>query len=202
MGLLTEGLPLSFEETKAISAYVRLHGISQFLNTWNRVKNIENDELRFGDEVEVGVFAVDSASKTVRLSLRATEIRELLKQKELLVAHQAEGVTWHPEFGAWMVESTPSRPYSNYASDLLRVERNMVLRRRRLLSVLKPYEIAPTVTCFMLLGVGDFVENPLPFEVPHSRSEFIPDYTINPHPRSVIYSLPIYMNLRTCAIIV
>ena len=183
MGLLTVGLPLSYEETKAISSYVREHGVSQFLFTWNRVRNIENDELRFGDEVEVGVFAVDSASKTVKLSLRATEIRELLKQKEQLVSHQAEGVTWHPEFGSWMVESTPSRPYSNYASDLLRVERNMILRRRRLLSVLKENEIAPTVTCFMLLGVGDFIDNPLPFEAPHSHSEFIPDYAINPHPR-------------------
>ena len=44
-----------------------------------------------------------------------------------------------------MIESTPSRPYSNYASDLLRVERNMVLRRRRLLSALRSDEIAPYV---------------------------------------------------------
>lgn len=44
-----------------------------------------------------------------------------------------------------MVESTPSRPYSNFVTDLLRVERNMVLRRKRLLSVLKDNEIAPTV---------------------------------------------------------
>jgi glutamate--cysteine ligase catalytic subunit len=39
------------------------------------------------------------------------------------------------------------------------------------------------VTCFPLLGVGDFVKNPRPFTAPYSRSEFIPDYIINPHPR-------------------
>jgi hypothetical protein len=24
----------------------------------------------------------------------------------------SEGCNWHPEFGSWMVESTPSRPYT------------------------------------------------------------------------------------------
>jgi glutamate--cysteine ligase catalytic subunit len=47
-----------------------------------------------------------------------------------------------------MIESTPSRPYNQYVSDLLRVERNMLLRRRRLISVLAPNEIAPTVRDF------------------------------------------------------
>lgn len=39
------------------------------------------------------------------------------------------------------------------------------------------------VTCFPLLGVGDFIKNPLPFAAPYSQSEFIPDSIINPHPR-------------------
>ena len=60
--------------------------------------------------------------------------------------HETEGCTWHPEYGGWMVESTPSRPYSGYAADLLRVERSMMLRRRRLLAGLKENEIAPTVS--------------------------------------------------------
>jgi glutamate--cysteine ligase catalytic subunit len=52
---------------------------------------------------------------------------------------------WHPEYGAWMVESTPSRPYTGYAPDLLRIERNMTLRRNRILTALKENEIVPTV---------------------------------------------------------
>lgn len=39
------------------------------------------------------------------------------------------------------------------------------------------------MTCFPLLGVGDFVKDPQPFAAPHSKSEFIPDSIINPHPR-------------------
>lgn len=76
------------------------------------------------------------------------KLRRQLDEKEYLYAHETEGCTWHPEFGGWMIESTPSRPYSKYASDLLRVERNMILRRRRLLSLLKPNEIAPYVRRF------------------------------------------------------
>lgn len=41
MGLLTEGEALNAEETLQLSAYVREHGIAQFLATWNRVKDIQ-----------------------------------------------------------------------------------------------------------------------------------------------------------------
>ena len=183
MGLLTVGEPLSSEETTKVSNYIREHGVTQFLNTWRRVKDIANDELRFGDEIECGIYVVDNINKTIRIAVKSAELRQMLEEKEEIMAHQSEGVTWHPEFGGWMIESTPRRPYSNYASDLLRVERNMVLRRRRLLTVLGPNEIAPTVTCFPLLGVGDYIDNPQPFDATHSKSIYIPDYIINPHPR-------------------
>jgi len=82
-----------------------------------------------------------------------------------------------------MIEATPSRPYTGFGDDLLRVERNMRLRRKRILSVLKEGEIAPTVSMYPLLGV------PNPNRVGHSvggpvtKSEYISDEIINPHPR-------------------
>jgi glutamate--cysteine ligase catalytic subunit len=82
------------------------------------------------------------------------------------------------------VESTPSLPYSNYVTDLLRVEKNMILRRCRLLSVLQPNEIVPYVTSFPLMGTEDFVALPPDgFSAPYSQSEYVPDHVINPHPR-------------------
>jgi glutamate--cysteine ligase catalytic subunit len=75
------------------------------------VKDIQDDELRFGDEIEVGIVKLDNSNKTVRLCFTSAELRKILDEKEKRVAHQSEGVTWHPEFGAWMIESTPSRPY-------------------------------------------------------------------------------------------
>eukprot|EP00601_Ochromonadales_sp_CCMP2298_P025617 CAMPEP_0173290756 /NCGR_PEP_ID=MMETSP1143-20121109/11746_1 /TAXON_ID=483371 /ORGANISM="non described non described, Strain CCMP2298" /LENGTH=1044 /DNA_ID=CAMNT_0014229861 /DNA_START=142 /DNA_END=3271 /DNA_ORIENTATION=- len=183
MGILTEGEALTPEEMRDASAYIREHGVTQFLHTWERDRDLHDDELKFGDEIECGLYVVDSVNKTVKISLRSAELRAQLDEKEGLYRHETESCTWHPEFGAWMIESTPSRPYSHYTTDLIRVERNMVLRRRRLLSLLKDNEIAPTVVNFPLLGAGDFVVDGGPFSAPHSQSAFIPDDIINPHPR-------------------
>lgn len=52
MGLLTEGNPLSWEETKKLSDHVRKHGIKQFINLYARLKDRQGDTLLFGDEGE------------------------------------------------------------------------------------------------------------------------------------------------------
>lgn len=36
--------------------------------------DIAGDELRFGDEIECGVFVVDHINKTVKLSVRSREV--------------------------------------------------------------------------------------------------------------------------------
>ena len=61
MGLLSEGKPLSWEETKKLSSYVREHGIKQFINLYKKLmrgKQSSNEEalpsclsLKWGDEV-------------------------------------------------------------------------------------------------------------------------------------------------------
>lgn len=54
MGLLKLGKPLTWEEAKKHSLYVRHHGLLQFLHIWNSIKDISDDKLRWGDEVECG----------------------------------------------------------------------------------------------------------------------------------------------------
>lgn len=51
MGLLSEGSPLSWEETKKLSKHVREHGIEQFINLYRRLKDRTGDILKWGDEV-------------------------------------------------------------------------------------------------------------------------------------------------------
>lgn len=51
MGLLSLGTPLDWEQAKHFSEHVRSHGITQFLNTWDRLKDRFGDELLWGDEV-------------------------------------------------------------------------------------------------------------------------------------------------------
>lgn len=51
MGLLTEGSPLSWEETKNLADHVRKHGIIQFINLYKRLRDRQGDVLKWGDEV-------------------------------------------------------------------------------------------------------------------------------------------------------
>ena len=75
MGLLTLGKPLKFPESYKFIEYVREHGILQFLNSWHGVKDIENDELKWGDEIECGVFLVDHNNKSIKISIRCSEVK-------------------------------------------------------------------------------------------------------------------------------
>ena len=143
MGFLELGVPYKWKQSREVIAYVRRHGIAQFIAMYNKVKGIENDELLWGDEVEYGIFLIDNVQGTVKLSLRGAEVLEDLRARELTVEPNT-GCNWVPEFGAWMVEGTPAGPYSGFANDLLRVESNMRVRRARLLAALQPCEICPT----------------------------------------------------------
>lgn len=51
MGLLSQGSPLNWEETKKYADHIREHGIIQFLNIYNKLKDRQKDVLKWGDEV-------------------------------------------------------------------------------------------------------------------------------------------------------
>lgn len=51
MGLLSLGTPLAWKDAKQLADHVRSHGITQFLHTWDRLKDRYGDELFWGDEV-------------------------------------------------------------------------------------------------------------------------------------------------------
>lgn len=184
MGVLTVGRPLPWATSLPHLQYVRQHGVQQFIHKYNSVKNLTNTELLWGDELEYSIVGLDHANRKPRIMLKAAEVREQLNLKEKSPdSHFAEGCTWMPEYGSWMVEGTPNRPYSGYTNDLLRVERNMRLRRARMLAALGPDETALTLTVFPRLGCDDFCDPPAPTRGPIAESEFIPDECINPHPR-------------------
>jgi glutamate--cysteine ligase catalytic subunit len=53
MGLLSLGTPFHWDQAKHFADHVRSHGITQFLNTWDRLKDRFGDELLWGDEVRL-----------------------------------------------------------------------------------------------------------------------------------------------------
>jgi glutamate--cysteine ligase catalytic subunit len=78
MGLLKVGHPLTWDASKPHLNYIRHHGVQQFLNTWRRVRGIKNDTLKYGDEIEVGIFVIDKATGKLRIALRSHEVILLL----------------------------------------------------------------------------------------------------------------------------
>ena len=88
---------------------IREHGITQFLAMWDKVKGIDNDELKWGDEIEYGIFIHNVESGTVRCSLRGAEVLAHLQGREKAQhagddsdspQHNATGCNWVPECGA------------------------------------------------------------------------------------------------------
>ena len=163
---------------------MRQHGVHQFIEKYNSVKNLTNTELLWGDEIEYSLVKFDPTARKGRIALRAAELRAMLNDKEKSPeAHYTEGCNWMPEYGSWMIEGTPNRPYSGYTNDLLRVEGNMRLRRARVLAALGSDETALTMTVFPRLGTEDFFAPSAPVNGPIASSKYIPDECINPHPR-------------------
>lgn len=51
MGLLSQGKPLNWDETKKYAKYIQERGIAQFINVYNESKNRADGPFKWGDEV-------------------------------------------------------------------------------------------------------------------------------------------------------
>ncbi|KAF7793913.1 hypothetical protein EIP86_005035 [Pleurotus ostreatoroseus] len=220
MGLLALGTPLAWDDAKQYADHVREHGITQFLHIWDRLKDRCGDELLWGDEIEYMVVAFDNDDRDARLSLRQSEILAKLQTivddiadcgcdqcvfcvspisltpSVLILPRRKSVPTYHPEYGRFMLESTPGSPYTGSLTDLLCVESNMRYRLRSITltatpsrqlarKYLKPNELPFTLTSFPRLGVPGVFTEPYydPANAVSSHSLFLPEEITNPHAR-------------------
>mmetsp|Transcript_2358 Transcript_2358/g.5630 ORF Transcript_2358/g.5630 Transcript_2358/m.5630 type:complete len:660 (-) Transcript_2358:189-2168(-) len=216
MGLLEiAGAPLEWSEAKKHSHHVRKHGIEQFIAIYNRYKDKKDSILRWGDEVEYFVMMFDDEKKTTQLPLRSPQILQDLAafREKLPKCNCAKEIVWHPEYANWMLEATPGQPYRETAADLLEVEANMIMRRKCIQKFLKKGEQVLTLPVYPRIGTAGFTFPPLKPapEGEVSRSLYIPDECIQPHPRfptltanirkrrgeKVLISMPIYKDVHT-----
>lgn len=213
MGLLTEGSPLTWEETKKYSQHVREHGITQFINLYKRLRDRQGDVLKWGDEVEYIIVRFDDEKREAKVSLRAKDILTKLNEKELMDPLNCKSL-WRPEYGAYMIEGTPGKPYGGLLAHFNIVEANMKYRREEASELLKANESLMTITSFPRLGCENFTyppTNPTPDEGA-TRSLFFPNEAIFPgHPRfatlsrnirerrgeKVAINLPVYKDKNT-----
>lgn len=174
MGLLSKGTPLDWEDSIPYQKHIHEHGIQQFLNSYHRLKDRNNDVFLWGDEIEYMVLQLKD--DCVKVVLRASDILEEL-------ADHSEETVFHPEYAQYMVEATPGQPYANFSDDLVHVEANMHLRRKLIQGVLKPNEYLVALCSFPLLGVNDFAIPMGSLRGSVANSEFVPDEVTNQHPR-------------------
>ncbi|KAK7467809.1 hypothetical protein BaRGS_00036953 [Batillaria attramentaria] len=147
MGLLSEGSPLSWEETKRHADHVRKHGIVQFLNQYHKLESRTKDVLYWGDEVEYQLVKFDHANRCVRLALRTQQVLHELKEQHTKSTDDQVSA-WHPEYAEYMVEGTPGRPYGGLMAHFNLVEANMRRRRREIEAVLAEDETPLSLTVF------------------------------------------------------
>ncbi|OBT86072.1 glutamate-cysteine ligase [Pseudogymnoascus sp. 03VT05] len=226
MGLLALGTPLEWPEAKKNANHVRDWGIKQLLAIWNKAKGKERDALLWGDEVEYIVVNYDENDPKVTLSLRQADILHSLAHDDELKSQggcvpdlqdvaSPNGDTlpvFHPEFGRFMLEATPGKPWGIGFKDLLDVEQNMKWRRKLAKEHMKPEEYPMTLTTYPRLGSpGVFTDPYFPPSGKKLRSQFVPDEIANPHirfptlaanirsrrGRKVQVNVPIYKDVNT-----
>ncbi|KAL2196415.1 glutamate-cysteine ligase-domain-containing protein [Corynascus similis CBS 632.67] len=195
MGLLAKGTALDWPDAKKQAHLVRSWGIKQLLEIWNKAKGKEADAMLWGDEVEYLVVSYSENDPKVLLSLRQADILEALESDKGLskVAGAQDGSSeqtslpppvFHPEFGRFMLEATPGKPWGIEFKELLKVESDMKLRRRIAKDHMLPNEYPITLTTFPRLGSpGVFTDPAYPISGPKLRSQFVPDEIANPHIR-------------------
>ncbi|XP_004924668.1 glutamate--cysteine ligase catalytic subunit [Bombyx mori] len=185
MGLLTEGSPLSWEETKALAEHVRQHGVEQFINLYRKLQDRTGDVLKWGDEVEYVIVKFDDKNERATVSLRANELLPKLQEKELADPQNVKSL-WRPEYGGYMVEGTPGKPYGGLLAHFNIVEANMQYRRAEASALLQDGEVIMSITNFPRLGCTNFTSppyKPTPNEGV-TRSHYFPDEGIyQGHPR-------------------
>uniref|UniRef100_A0A2L2YGB8 Glutamate--cysteine ligase n=1 Tax=Parasteatoda tepidariorum TaxID=114398 RepID=A0A2L2YGB8_PARTP len=213
MGLLTEGSPLSWEETKKYADHVRQHGVIQFIKLYHRLKDRQNDCLKWGDEIEYMIIKFDHESKSAKVCLKAEPLLSVLQEKEKENNGDVKAL-WRPEFGAYMIEGTPGKPYGALSSHFNVVEANMKFRRDEVTTLLQEDESILCLTSFPRLGCPNFTVPPTQIDPKTSalRSLFFPDDAVyDGHPRfktlarnirerrgkKVIINVPIYKDVNT-----
>lgn len=115
---------------------------------YKKLRDREGDVLKWGDEVEYVLVKFDKERQVARVSLRAHEILAELNARELAAAPGTVKSLWRPEYGAYMIEGTPGRPYGGLMAHFNVVEANMRHRREEASQLLQPDECLMTLTSF------------------------------------------------------
>ncbi|XP_022790913.1 glutamate--cysteine ligase catalytic subunit-like [Stylophora pistillata] len=183
MGLLSEGCPLSWSETKQYRGEVRKHGVLQFLHIYNREKDRDHDGLKWRDEMEYTLLKFDHENEKVYCNLKAKDVLDDLSLVELT--------------------ASPGQPMGESLAYFNIIELNMRLRNRReemKRFLNQPGEAVQSIVAFPRLGCPNFtfpIFEPTPTKE-LSYSMFIPDQAVCQN--QLRFSLKRKVTLQSCNI--
>lgn len=212
MGPLNHGSPMDWKSTCLHKEKAKMDGIDQFLNVYHFAKNFKEHQLKWGDEVEYTLLKLEPSLRKVKLSLAAHRIMdELQREENSQTTSTSLPMLWRTEFANWMVEGTPGVPYRYYVADLVNVEKNMMLRRKRLYDLLDENELVMTLTAFPRFGCGIFTSPPTQIYEQRTKSYLVSDEVCFPHPKfstiihhvrlrrgeNVRIQVPLFLDART-----
>eukprot|EP01062_Namystynia_karyoxenos_P055915 TRINITY_DN46928_c0_g1_i1.p1 TRINITY_DN46928_c0_g1~~TRINITY_DN46928_c0_g1_i1.p1 ORF type:complete len:739 (+),score=272.16 TRINITY_DN46928_c0_g1_i1:90-2306(+) len=203
MGLLeTEGEALDWNDPRAAEArkYVLEHGVAQFLSLYSNYKDEVSKPFLWGEEVEYCLVKLDEQNKRAALWLKVSDgnpedpLKKLNDEEQVQKALGKGGDLaglWRPEYGAYMIEGTPTKPYTHDLISIASTQDNLDRRHAMLKKVLPPDVAILTLGNFPRMGVldsrgrSDFTYPPgLEVRGPVAKSLFVPDACTNQgHPR-------------------
>ena len=157
---------LNWEEAAKMQGQIKSHGVKQLINLWNTFKDIEKSEgeLKWGDEVEYHVFTLKE-SEPKKAQIFAEGFKAV---KETQDEDPVHGFQYQEEFGSWMVEAVPEKPYglaisrdlSNESKNALR---SLMKRRNEMNEKLFSKNLALlSLPAFPNMGHGDFFDSEKP----------------------------------------
>lgn len=214
MGLLSLGTPLHWNESKKLADHVRENGITQLLNSYRISQPRDNDTFYWGDEIEYMMVSFNEREKSLKLSIDHDFVLDNLSEEGKSFQKSLDNdVLFHPEYGRFMLEATPLRPYNgDHLKDYFYVEENMHIRRKLAIEEIEDPNVYPlTLTSFPLMGVKDFCSPSTIVQGNSSKSLFLPDEIINKHVRfptltanirrrrgqKVAINIPLYKDVNT-----
>lgn len=183
MGLLSLGTPLEWHESRQYNEHVRENGIEQLLYIFKAANGRKGDALLWGDEIEYMTCAFDSNERNVKLAIDDDDVLGVLNTEDAGMC-QAHDSSFHPEYGRFMIEATPARPYKGFACEY--VEENMNTRRKIVETKLKERGLELlSLAVFPRMGCPNFTDatNVWDHHNRASRSLYLPDEVINRHAR-------------------
>ena len=132
MGFLSvKGGVLTYNQYKERIQTYKKHGLLQFLSLYKAHKDrmIPIQDLKWGEEMEYVIYLKDFKKNGIKLSSKGPD---LIKKFNESNSSRESDVILMPEFGSWMIEAVPSKPYNSLLdpNELLSCEEKLHVRRQ------------------------------------------------------------------------